>query len=238
MRMFVRAAVAVAAMALLAACAGKPAIPYDKSSAGEIRTIGLLTPSMPGGPTVHLSGTVGQSFGLVGALIDAGMESSRDSDFSDVLARHQFHAEELLIADVKQSLEKQGYKVVDVPVTRQRRFDFIETYPEASEADAYLDLVVLTYGYIAGAISDVPYRPLFESKLRMVRASDSSVLMEDKIQYASMGLRIPEGYVKIAPDPKYSFDDFDELTSRQETAVEGLNVAFERSADAMGTLLR
>lgn len=238
MRLFVRAAVVVTALAMLAGCANKPAIPYDQTSAGKIRTIGILTPAMPSGPTVHLNGTVGQSFGLVGALIDAGMESSRESDFEDVLASHQFDAEKLLVTNVKQSLEKQGYKVVDVPVTRQSKTEFMETYPTASGADAYLDIVVLSYGYIGGVIGGTPYRPLFETEIRMVDADDASVLMEDKVQYASMGLRIPEGYVKIAPDPKYTFDDFDTLTSQSDIAVEGLDVAFEKSADAMGTLLR
>ena len=48
-----------------------PKIPFDRSAAGHVRTIGIVTPGFPSGPSVELASSVGQSFGLIGALVGA-----------------------------------------------------------------------------------------------------------------------------------------------------------------------
>lgn len=62
----------------ISACATLPQIPYDRTAAGNPKTIRVLTPAAPEKASVVLAATVGQSFGLIGALIDAGMQSSRE----------------------------------------------------------------------------------------------------------------------------------------------------------------
>src|SRR5262245_65234940 len=83
---FVRLTLAIAASAmLLAGCAGKPGIPYDRTAA-QVKTIGIITPRAPDRPTVALATSVGQSFGLIGAMIDAGMQSDRESRLTAAIA--------------------------------------------------------------------------------------------------------------------------------------------------------
>ena len=77
--------VAGAAALVLSACASKPEIPFDRATAGAIKTIAVVPPAMPDDGSVVLASTVGQSFGLVGALVDAGMAANRDSHFKDLL---------------------------------------------------------------------------------------------------------------------------------------------------------
>jgi hypothetical protein len=76
----------LAGLVALAGCAGAPAVPYDRATAGDIKTIGVLTPSFPDHPYVILASSVGQHLGLIGALVDAGMRSSRESSFGTLLA--------------------------------------------------------------------------------------------------------------------------------------------------------
>ena len=240
MNVLVRLGAVLTALALLAGCATKPAIPFDSTSAGEIKTIGILTPSMPNGPSAILASSVGQSFGLVGALIDAGMQEARESDLEDILSGKQFIAHDKLMNGIVASLEAQGYTVKNVSVPRTER-DFMKVYPSTNteKVDAYLDVVMNGYGYIAAGItSGTPYRPIVVTKLRLVSAKDSSVLMEDVVYYNRLNASLETTNLTISPDPTYSFSDFSDLERNPEKTVEGLDVAFAKSTEAIGTLLR
>lgn len=236
MNFFWRSVCASALFCLLAACAAKPSIPYDSGQANSIKTIGLLTPGSPSGPRAVLATTVGQSFGLVGALIDAGMQESRESDLRSVFAGQNFAADDVVIAEVTSSLEARGYTVVNMPITRTGQELKKDYFGMSSKADAYLDMTYY-YGYIsAGIAGSTPYRPFFYTDVRLVKATDSSVLMEDSIFYNP--LNAPKGRVIITPSPDYAFPKFDDVMSNPEKVTEGMNVAIHESADAIGKLLK
>jgi hypothetical protein len=237
-RMVGRAA-AMAAVWVLAACAG-PEIPFDRASAPEIKTIGVLTPDIPERPTVRLASDVGQSFGLVGGLIDAAMESKRNDRFGAVLIEHNFSVGSTLSQDLVASLKAHGYGAKQVPVYRSKS-GFLKSYPTAAETgvDAFLDVsaVGIGYGYVAAGIgSSQPYRPFVWLDCKLVRASDASVLMQDRVMYNPVG----EGpkQITISPDPTYQFADFDTLIAGQEQAYADLQAALRQTANQMGTLVR
>tara|TARA_R110000868_G_scaffold40543_4_gene139803 strand:- start:11950 stop:12660 length:711 start_codon:yes stop_codon:yes gene_type:complete len=233
---FWRSVGAAALLCVLAACASKPSIPYDSSQANSIKTIGLLTPGGPSGPRAILATTVGQSFGLVGALIDAGMAESRESDLRALFRGQNFAADDIVIAEVTASLQARGYTVVNVPVTRTDHALKKSYSGMSGSADAYLDMMY-HYGYIsAGIAGSTPYRPFFYADVRLVKASDSSVLMEDSIFYNPMNA--PKGRVVISPSPDYAFPKFDNVTSNPEKVTEGMRLAIHDSADAIGKLLK
>ena len=227
----------VAVLVLLAGCAA-PEIPYDRASSGEIKSIGIATPSFPPDPVVVLASSVGQSFGLIGALVDAGMQSNRDAQFKALLQRQNFSARDRFIESLTARLQERGYTVSLVPVKREST-DFLTHYPTGSEppVDAYLDLVALSYGYVAAGIgSSTPYRPQFAVRTRLVSAKDSSVLMQDQVVYNPIGS--PPKTVTIAPEPGHQFKDFDTLVADPGTAVIGLKTATERSAETVSALLQ
>ena len=137
---------------------------------------------MPEGATVELATSVGQSFGLIGVLVDAGLQSRRDGTFNAMLAREQFMPPGAFVARVAEGLRMQGYMVADAQATRPNA-NPLNDYPAAA-VDAYLDLVVSNYGYVAAGISGAsPYRPSFTVRAKRVRASDKVVLMQDTIAY-------------------------------------------------------
>ncbi len=179
---------AMATLLLLAACAKEPQLPYDRTTAANNKTIGLITPGWPSGPSSVLASNVGQSFGLVGALINAGMQSAREKELVKILADHNIDANALFIADLTAGLEKNGYAVVPVTVETpaKDRSNYLKTYPAAgaNNVDSYLDIAVSNYGYIAAGIaSSNPYRPWFTARVKLVRASDHAVLMQDIVGY-------------------------------------------------------
>lgn len=235
----VRAAVAAFSfVCLLSGCAGQPEVPFDHSANTGLKTIAVLTPSYPSGPGVVLASSVGQSFGLIGALVDSGMQANRESKFSGLLAARSFSVQDSFMQDIGQALQAQGYTVVMQPVTREKA-DFLEQYPPAAtaKADVYLDMVVTGYGYIAAGIAaSTPYRPAFSVRCKLIRAKDSAVLMEDTIAYNPVGPA--KNTVTIAPDAEYLFKDFDTLMADPGKAVKGLQVAMQKSSESIGSLLR
>jgi hypothetical protein len=227
------AAVLVAATFMLAACA-TPEIPYDKTVAAQVKTIGIVTPHFPDGPSVVLASSVGQSFGLIGALIDAGMRANRESQFKTLLLSQNYSIPDAFIKSLSDGLQAEGYTVSLIPVMRDRA-DFLAHYPPA-QVDAYLDVVTLGYGYIAAGISSsLPYRPIFLARARLVKAQDSSVLMQDAVYYNPYGPATK--VVTIPPDADKQFVDFDSLMADPVNAVGWLHYATDRSAQTINNLL-
>jgi hypothetical protein len=232
------AAVAIGFAGLLAGCAA-PEIPYDRTAAGEVKSIGIVTPSFPEEGSVILATSVGKNFGLVGALIDAGMQANRDSQFKDMLQRQGFSIQDSFVASLSEGLKRKGYDVSVIPFTREAKKDFAAHYPVAAggKVDAYLDLVAMDYGYIAAGIgSSTPYRPHLVMKARLVSVKDSSVLMQDLILYNPVAPASKA--ITVAPDPAYTFADFDALVGNPGNAVQGLKTAADKSAETISQLLQ
>lgn len=222
----------------LAGCAGTPAVPYDRGTAGNVKTIGLLTPSYPDRAYVILASSVGQSFGLIGALVDAGMRSNREASFSSLLATQRYSLPDAFEARLVSALQAQGYTVERIAVTRDKP-KFLTDYHIAAAVpvDAYLDCFSGGYGYIASGITNSsPYRPVFAVACKLVRASDDAILMRDSVIYNPLNPR-GGGYVSVSPDPSYQFVDFDTLMADPPRTVAGLDDAAAKTAQAVGTLL-
>lgn len=232
----VHLAVAAFVAIALSACQTLPQIPYDRATAGDIKTINVPTPAMPQRPNVVLASTVGQSFGLIGALIDAGMQSSRESDFEAVIKAQNFSGKEAFFLHLDGALTSAGYTPQHHEVARERG-GFLKEYkaPADPKGDAYFD-IVMQYGYIAAGLS-TPYRPYVYLNCKLVRVSDKAVLMQKSIFYNPLN-GAPEQAVTIPPDPAYEFTDFDALKGDPERAVKGLDSAFAQVAGTIGTMLR
>jgi len=236
MRTFRGAAVMIAAAMVLVGCASsQPEIPYDRTAKAQIKKIGIVTPAFAE-PSVILLNSVGSSFGLIGALADASMQSNRDSTFKTLLQQQKFSPQDHFLERVTQGLRAAGYTVAIVPMKRDGS-SFVDKYPTDAAVDAYLDLVAPVYGYIANGVGDsAPYRPRFVVQARLVSAKDSSVLMQDRVLYNPLG---PDNTaVTIPADPALQFKDFDALTASPQVAVKGLRVATEQSAQTIAKLLQ
>jgi len=225
---------------LISGCAGLPEIPYDRMSAAEIKNVIILPPSVTKNPSVILASSVGQSFGLVGALVDAGLQASRDSHFKAVVEKQNFSIRDTFLDHLKEQLQMRGYMVSTVTVARPSA-KFLDKYPTDASVDAYLDLVIRNYGYVSAGIgSSTPYRPQFLMQVRLVNAKTSSVLMQDSILYNPVGPGVVDTQkaVTISPAAMYEFPDFDRLEATPQTAVEGLRDAAYQSADSVSNLLK
>ena len=222
----------------LAGCAAKPEIPFDRATAGNIKSIGVITPAVPSEGSVVLASTIGQSFGLIGGLVDATLQASRDSHFKEILQKQGVVPADIANKSLESGLAAHGFTASPVDIKRDHATDFLSHYPKPGEAnvDAYFDVVVEDYGYLAAGISSSnPFRPYFKAKAKLIRASDGAVLMQDAVIYNP--LNEEKGVITIAPEDKYQYKDFDTLEADPADAAEGLRRAIEQSVSALTNLL-
>lgn len=238
------AIVMVASLLLLGACATpRTNVPFDRAGSG-VTTIGIVTPVTPAQPSIVLASTAGQSFGLIGALVDAGMQSNRESQYRRVAQEANFHPPSLFMARLAGDLAAAGYTVSNIDVKREKR-EFMTDYAKNAPApvDAYLDVLMTHYGYAAAGIgSSTPYRPTVGLRVRLVSARTGTVLMQDDvvynpIQYGGRSTEEPN-YITIAPDPALFFDDFDALLTRRTESFAALQRATEQTAQTVAGLMR
>jgi hypothetical protein len=231
----------IAALLFLCACAAPPVVPYDRSAAQTNKKIGLLKPGWPSGPVSFLATDPGRSFGLIGALVDAGMQSGRDTDLIALLADQHVEADKLFVSDLTTALEKEGYTVVMIPA--DNRTTYLKKYPAATanDVDSYLDIAVPTYGYMAAGISkDAPYRPWLAAAVKLIKASDGTTLMQDSVTYNSLNImgNTVGNSVTISPDPTYAFSAWSDATADKQKAAAGVSDAVDKSAAAIADLLK
>jgi hypothetical protein len=229
---------AFAALLTLAACAGQPEIPYDRTATSSNKTIGLLTPGWPSGPSSFLASNPGQSFGLVGALVNAGIQSGREADLKVILESQKIDANAEFVSELTANLQAKGFTIV--PITADaKRGSYLKKYPAsgANSVDSYLDVAVIQFGYLAAGIgSDSPYRPWCEANVKLVRASDGAILMQDSVTYNSW--LDTKNKVKLSPDPEYAFAKWTDAKDAPEKTAQGVSVAAKKSANAIGDLLK
>lgn len=224
-------------VAAVSGCAGTKPIPLDRAQA-NIKTIGIVTPYVAQSPTSYIVASPGRNFGLIGALIDAGVRSSREQALEATLKTQQFSAEQTLSDRLAEAIKAQGYDVVMIPAKRVEKGEFLDKYPQSAGVDAYMDVVLPAWGYVAAGVqSSAPFRPYIAARCKLVRSTDASVLMQDWVIYNPINERAGEG-VTLSPDPTFAFATSDMMEHQAEHTAEGLRVAMAQTATAIGVLLR
>lgn len=225
----------VAALSLGACASPYVATPYDRASAG-VTGIALVEDSLPEKAIAYEVASVGSNFGLIGALIDTGIQLERQDAVNDALAGIQFDAEGELETRLVSALSAQGYRVAPLPGDPRRKRDWLEAYPTApAGTDAYLDIAVVHYGYMSSGAGQ-PFRPTVGAKVKLVKVSDGSTLMENQIVYNP--LNTVQGIVTIAPNPDYAFQNRSDLLADPARLAAGIEDALNQVADTAAQLLR
>jgi len=236
-RTFLRLALCLSVL-FVSACASHTEIPFDRASASDVKRIGIVQPSFPTNSSVILATSVGQSFGLIGAMIDSSMRSNRERNIDALLVKQNFASNAEFSRALKDALQSRGYEAVDIaPPRKGNDFVTVADYKGQPPVDAYLDIVVSNYGFLAAGITDsAPYRPIIYLQCRLLSAKDPTrVLMFDTILVNP--LNTPKDAVTVSAPDGYAFVDFDTLMGDPARTTEALAKAIDRSADTVGTVL-
>ena len=221
---------AACAVVFLVGCASGPQkIGFDRTGS-SVRSVAILTPGINAQPELfRLSGAtpLGILFGPLGALADAKIQEGRAADFEGALQSRHYVPADVLVGDLTAALTAEGYTVSTLAVARAG-VDLLKQYPPQSAAapvDAYLDIAVVNWGYLAGAITQ-DYRPLVGLQYRLVRAADGTTLMQGTFAYA-------QGSDDAVPDPAYQVSSHDDIIANVDHSIEGINAGFSLGANAI-----
>lgn len=232
----IRTRVAVAALALLSACAPSyVATPY-MAGPQRIERVAIVDDSVPAGLSADEVASMGSNFGLIGALIDAGVQSSRQNALTEALATISFDAEDALERYTVDALARQGIQATMLDGPQRERRVFLADYPDApAGVQAYFDLVLSNYGYVSAGHGQ-PWRPTADAMVRLVSVADGRVLLENRIAYNTM--RTPRGVITLSPNPEYEFHNREEMVSNPERLANGIRDALQGIAATAASLIR
>ncbi|HEV2530296.1 hypothetical protein [Phenylobacterium sp.] len=233
--MFRRFMVALAALSLTACASPYVAKPFDRAAA-SVQTLGLAGDAVPEKAMAYESASVGSNFGLIGALVDAGIQSSRQNAVNNALQGASFDPEARLQARLVGQLAAEGYKVQPLPTAARPKREFLATYGSDQEVDAYLDVVLASYGYLSAGAGK-PFRPTAYANVRLVSAKDpTKTLMQNRIVYNP--LLAEKGVITLTPNPAYAFNNRADLLADPKRLAAGIEDALDQVADAAAQLVR
>jgi hypothetical protein len=219
---------AILATMALAGCVSVPKTAFDKSANAHVRKVAVLRIAEPRETVVMNIGGAAGAFGLVGGLVQAGINQSNTDAFKKAMsdARVTFapDMEKALHAD----LRSQGYEVVELPrvglrvdeATKQVDYSQLST-----DADAILHVWVNVNGYVSSAFS-LDYQPWIAVGAEMV---DAKSRKRTYYQVLSTGLGTKhESIEPIESDAKYRYGSASALLEASPVAIEGLKDTQQR----------
>ena len=227
----------IVAILCLGACASPyVAKPYDRAMANVAR-IAIVDDSLPERAIAYEVASTASSFGLIGALVDAGIQGSRRDAVNAALDSVRFDAEQVMETRLVSALLVEGYAVAVMENGPRPERDVLSVYPAApAGADAYLDIAVTQYGYLSPGAGQ-PFRPHASAVVKLVSVSDgATVLAENVVVYNPIGE--PEGVITITPNEAYVFRNREQLLADPQRLAQGLTDALNDVADAAARLLR
>lgn len=224
----------------LGACASTyEPIPYDRPTA-DVQSLAVMDDALPEKPTVYMAATVGSNFGLIGALIDSGVASSRKKKMLAIFDSQDVDVENVLEEALVANLTESGYEVSMMDDTVRENRKLMKSYDDMStDADAYLDVVSGGYGYVSAGIGS-PWRPSAHFKIRMVDSDTQDILMENYIAYNPLnyaGQQAAGGAITLTPNPEYAFEKMEDMEAAPDLTTEGIVDALQQVADTMAKLV-
>jgi hypothetical protein len=204
------------------ASADEAIVLYDRAAAATNKNVGLLTPVWPAGPA---------------AMADGTTQPRQEKDLKTVLASDKVDAEADFLESLHYQLRQEGYAVTDIAADAKRTATLAAAPAGKAPVDSYLDVTLLNYGYLAGGSwKDTIWRPWIRAKVKLVSATDGSVLMQATIAYNPPSPIKNE--IAITPDPTYSFKSWSALDADKDLAAEGISHSLRQTAQTIAGLMR
>ena len=228
-------AAAVLAASLSACTATYVAKPYV-AGPQQITRVAITDDALPEGISAVEVASVASNFGLIGALIGAGVENSREDAIEAALKTVSFDGEADLERMLTEALSANGVEAHVAKSAPRTERKFLVNYPSAAgPVEAYLDVVATSYGYTSAGHGQ-PWRPTADVMVRLVSVPGHKTLLENRIAYNVMNA--PRGVITLSPDPNFTFNNREEMKADPARLADGLRAALRQVATTAAGLMR
>jgi hypothetical protein len=233
---FVRGIVVAALLAVsLTGCVSMPQQQaFNRDTHTNLKTIAVLETHKTHA-SVFMLHHPGASFGLIGGLIAAGDQASKEKKFNALMEQAGFEPLSYFKERLTTHMSGRGYALVwpqsQVETSKIARgsFGLRKSYASTQGADAQLDVNFGFVGYAAaGAGEGSPYRPTVTVGVRLVSPDGQQNFYTDYVAYNNVFNL--EHAVALNADQQYTYPGFDDLNAAGPTAVEGLKNAIDSVA--------
>lgn len=223
----------------LDACSSFPTQAYNKSANKNIHTIAIAPIGMPDKPQVIIVNAVGNSFGLVGGIVEATRAAAASNEAVAELSAGQLDYKSYLPQKIAESLKAAGFDVQTIPGNRpgSASTKFLTDLPGDKSSDAVLDVYVTFLGY-AAADAKTPYHPTLHLEARLVDTKTNKILFCDQVYYNNYMPRAAKSAISIEPDPTSTFDDRAAMKLAAANVAAGLRVAIDADANELAKQLQ
>ncbi len=230
-----RVFLAACAMFSLSACASTYiGTPYT-APAEPLTQVAIVQDSLPENVMAYQAASVASNFGLLGALVDAGVQASRKDAVNDALETIDYTPEVPFNAYLVEALEEKGITASVLEGEDREDREFLIEYPVSSgQAEAYFDIVVMQYGYVqAGGNS---WRPSVFADVRLVDVESGDTLMENRIAYNVVNP--PAGVITLSANREFQFANREDMVTNPQRLADGIDDALRTVADTAIGLIR
>lgn len=231
--MFRLIALAAATLSVAACATPYAAVPYEADTAG-VETITLIEDVGSAKVLAYEVASVGSNFGLVGALIDAGVQSSRRARVEEALTAAEFDAQDYFRTELTTALETLGYDVETIQLGERERLELLETYPANDDVEAYLDVVLRSYGVLSSG-AGTPFRPHSSAEAQLYRPGDGSILMRNTVHFNTIGT--PTGQIVLTGDAADAFRNREDLLDDTDELLTAIKDAISQTAQTIAGLM-
>lgn len=212
-----------------------PNVAFNASMHKEIKKIDIIVPNDIEEFTVYYHNHPGMNFGLIGGLAAAAEFATKKSSYNALLTEKTFNANSYFVQKLEMKLKDINYTVNILPEDKERKNELLSEYPKTN-ADAYLDTVLTTVGYVAGGPS-ADYKATVTVKVRVVKASDKSIVYDKHIATGeTFGLGKEVEYLNIGDE--YSYDSSSNLQDNAMKSLGGIKKALDTIANHIAKSLK
>lgn len=238
----IRGLVAASMLFALTACVSMPAQQaYNREAHATVKKVAVLE-THPTRTSVWMMNHPGASFGLIGGLVAAADQASKEKRFHEVQAAAGFDALAYFKERLDAKMSEKGYTLVwpesqvEKGKVSRGSFGLRKAYGKVQDADAMLDVNFGFVGYAAAGAGDgAPYRPTVTIGARLLSPDGTQNFYTDYFAYNNIFNL--QNAVTLEAAPTYAYPDFDALHAAGPTSIEGLKLAIDAVASELARQL-
>lgn len=218
-------------MLLLAGCASLPNSELAAQNREKLHSIALLQMNEPAAENVFNLGGAAGAFGLVGALVQVGINSSHTTTYTHKVAEQKIQFAPMARDGIVSRLTADGYQVVTLTdqkvklSTDGKSDDYSAVH---TDADAILNVWFASFGYVSPPES-TDFVPWVVVRARLL---DAKTKQDMYYRTYACGYDIKANSVHIESDAAYRYGSFGKLEDQFDQSVTGLK-ACEQAVVAM-----